>query len=61
MSLANPFILIIVLLGFISIAYASYMDGVDQPPRKYNFNHTLIAVMINWLLIFGAVIWAVNH
>ena len=61
MSLANPFILIIVLLGFISIAYASYMDGVDQPPRKYSFNHTLIAVMINWLLIFGAVIWAVNH
>jgi hypothetical protein len=61
MSLANPFILIIVLFGFITIAYASYMDGVEQPPRKYNFNHTLIAVMINWLLIFGAVIWAVNH
>lgn len=61
MMLLNPFILIIIVLGFVSIAFASYMDGVEQPQRNYNFNHTLIAVMFNWLLVFGAVFWALAH
>lgn len=57
---SNPFIVIIIVFGFISLATAAYMDGVEYT-RTYNFNHTIIAVLINWALIFGAVAWAMNH
>lgn len=61
MIFSNPFFTILVMLMAISLIYANYMDGAVMPERKYNFNHTLISVLINFALLYGAVMWATTH
>ena len=61
MTLANSFLLIIIFMGVLAIGISSYMDGVEKQPEVHSFNKVLISVMINWLLIFGAIAWAINH
>ena len=61
MILTNPFFLILIFFMFTSLAFASQMDGKPMPEREYNFTNTMIGVLINFLLIFGAVVWAAYH
>lgn len=57
----NPFLLVYIIIGGIGIIVTAYMDGAQRPPQKYNLNSILIATLIQWLLVFGAIAWAQNH
>lgn len=59
--LSNPFIAIQVVLMFISLSWAYYMDGADMPQRKYNFKQTAIGMAVSLVLLMGAVNWAATH
>lgn len=61
MIFSNPFVVIQVIFMVIALAWANYMDGADQPPRKYNFMQTFWSVAINFALLYGAVMWAATH
>jgi len=45
----------------ISLIYANYMDGQIMPERRYNFTQTLFSILLNFALIYGAVMWAATH
>lgn len=55
---SNPFFVILVIFGFISIVWAHMNDGQPMPQRNYSATQTTIAVMINWFLVIGAIWWA---
>jgi hypothetical protein len=61
MIFSNPFFTLLVIFMAISLIYANYMDGAVMPERRYNFTHTLISVLLNFALIYGAVMWAASH
>jgi len=61
MIFTNPFFLILIFFMFTSLMIASQQDGKPMPERQFNFTQTMFSVLINFLLIFGAVVWAVYH
>lgn len=61
MILSNPFFLIQVIFMVGALAWANYMDGAEMPPRRYNFTQTFVSVVINFFLLYGAVLWAHAH
>ena len=46
---------------FTSLVIASQQDGRLMPERRVDFTQTMFSVLINFLLIFGAVVWAAYH
>ena len=61
MFYTNPFLLILLVMAFISLSYALYMDGADMPPRKYNFWQVFWGTAFHFALIFFAIQWALTH
>jgi len=61
MVFTNPFFLILVFFMFTSLVIASQQDGRLMPERRVDFTQTMFSVLINFLLIFGAVVWAAYH
>ena len=57
----NPFLFLYIVLGAAGILITAYMDGAERPPQRYNLTQVLISTIIHWLLVFGAIAWAVNH
>lgn len=61
MMLSNPFVLIIVVMGLISLVVSYFNDGYEMPTRHYNSTHTTIAILVQWALLYGAITWALSH
>jgi len=61
MIFGNPYFTILIIFMMISLIYANYMDGQIMPERRYNFTQTLFSILLNFALIYGAVMWAATH
>lgn len=57
----NPFILFVVVMGIISVVWAHINDGYEMPTRYYSSTQTTVAVIIQFVIVFGAVAWATSH
>lgn len=57
----NPFFTIQVVLMIIALIYAQAMDGQPMPPRRHSLSTTIWSVAINFVLLYGAVVWAQSH
>ena len=57
----NPFFTIQVVFMIIALIYAQAMDGQPMAPRRHSLSVTMWSVAINFILLYGAVIWAQSH
>lgn len=61
MILRNPFFVILILFMVTSLWWTYANDGEVMPQRRYNVFSTFIGIVINFFLIYGAVMWAATH
>lgn len=63
MLFSNPFFIVSVVFGILAMMWNGYMDGAPLPPEqaKYNYRRVAISVLVNWMLLAGAIIYAADH
>jgi len=57
----NPFFVILIIFMGISLWWTYANDGELMPERRYNVFTTFFGIVINFFLIYGAVMWAATH
>lgn len=61
MIFSNIYFAILVLFMVVGLIHVSLNDGAQMPPRNYNLTHTVVLTAVNFLLIYGAVMYAASH
>ena len=61
MIFGNVYFAILVLFMVVGLIHVRLNDGAQMPPRNYNFTNTVVLTTINFLLIYGAVMYAASH
>lgn len=61
MIFSNPYFVILIIFMALSLWWAYANDGEPMPERHYSVFQTFFGILINFFLIYGAVMWAATH
>lgn len=56
MLFSNPYFVIFVLIGLVSLMMTYSFDGQTMP-RTFNYTQTMLAVVLQWVIVAAAILW----